>query len=41
MEIRPADGLVLVWLVQHGGFPGDGSKAVGVFRDWERKRFVR
>lgn len=41
MEVRPADGLVLVWLVQHGGFPGDGSKAVGVFIDWARKRFVR
>ena len=41
MEIRPADGLVLVWLVQHGGHPGEGGKAVGVFRDWARNRFAR
>lgn len=41
MEIRPADGLVLVWLVQHGGFPGEGAKAVAVFRDWARRRFAR
>ncbi|NDC64068.1 MAG: class A beta-lactamase-related serine hydrolase [Planctomycetia bacterium] len=41
MEIRPADGLVLVWLVQHGGHPGEGGKAVGVFKDWARSRFAR
>ncbi len=41
MEIRPADGLVLVWLVQHGGHPGEGGKAVVVFRDWARSRFAR
>lgn len=34
MEIRPKDGLILVWMVQHAGYPGDGAKAQGVFRDW-------
>ena len=26
------DGLVLVWMVQHAGFPGEGGKAQGAFR---------
>ncbi len=34
MEIRPKDGLILIWMVQHAGFPGNGAKAQGVFRDW-------
>lgn len=34
MEIRPKDGLILIWMVQHAGYPGDGAKAQGVFRDW-------
>jgi len=25
-------GLILIWLVQHAGFPGDGGKAQGVFK---------
>jgi CubicO group peptidase (beta-lactamase class C family) len=25
-------GLILVWLVQHAGFPGEGGKAQGVFK---------
>ena len=41
MEIRPGDGLALVWMVQHGGFPGDGGKAQGVFKQWARERFSR
>ena len=24
MEIRPAQGVVIVWMVQHAGFPADG-----------------
>lgn len=40
MEIRPADGLVLIWMVQHGGFPGDGQQAQGVFRSWAREKFA-
>ena len=39
MEIRPEKGLVLVWMVQHAGYPGDGGKAQGVFRDWALERF--
>jgi CubicO group peptidase (beta-lactamase class C family) len=39
MEIRPAKGLVIIWMVQHEGFPGNGSKAQGVFRDWVLGRF--
>jgi CubicO group peptidase (beta-lactamase class C family) len=27
-----AKGLILVWLVQHAGFPGEGSKSQNVFR---------
>lgn len=34
MEIRSKDGLILIWMVQHAGYPGDGAKAQGVFRDW-------
>ena len=40
MEIRPGDGYAVVWMVQHGGFPGDGGKAQGVFKDWARERFA-
>ena len=39
MEIRPAQGLVLIWMVQHAGFPGDGAKAQGVFNNWAAERF--
>lgn len=31
--------LILVWLVQHAGFPGDGDKAQGVFREAATKAF--
>ncbi|MEI6685287.1 MAG: serine hydrolase domain-containing protein, partial [Planctomycetota bacterium] len=34
MEIRSGKGLVLVWMVQHGGYPGEGGKAQGAFRNW-------
>ena len=39
MEIRSGKGLVLVWMVQHGGFPGDGSKAQGAFKNWALDKF--
>ncbi|HTH46182.1 MAG TPA: serine hydrolase domain-containing protein [Candidatus Limnocylindria bacterium] len=40
MEIRPRDGYAVVWMVQHGGFPGDGGQAQGVFKDWAHERFA-
>jgi CubicO group peptidase (beta-lactamase class C family) len=39
MEIRPAKGLAIVWMVQHSGFLGDGAKAQGVFKNWAIERF--
>ena len=39
MEIYPAKGLAIVWMVQHGGFPGEGGKAQGVFKNWAFERF--
>ncbi len=39
MEIRPAKGLAIIWMVQHGGFPGEGGKAQGVFKNWALERF--
>ena len=41
MEIRPAKSVALVWMVQHGGFPGDGGKAQGVFKNWALERFEK
>ena len=39
MEIRSGKGLVLVWMVQHGGYPGEGGKAQGAFRNWALDKF--
>ncbi len=39
MEIRTRQGLVLIWMVQHAGFTGEGAKAQGVFRNWALERF--
>ncbi len=39
MEILPDKGLVIVWMVQHAGYPGTGAKAQGVFREWAVGRF--
>lgn len=33
-------GLILVWLVQHASFPGDGDKAQGVFMQAATSRFA-
>jgi CubicO group peptidase (beta-lactamase class C family) len=32
MNIDPKRGLIIVWMVQHAGFPGDGNKSQGAFR---------
>ncbi|QDU93403.1 serine hydrolase domain-containing protein [Lignipirellula cremea] len=32
MDIRPAEDRVLIWMVQHSGFPGKGVQAQGVFK---------
>jgi CubicO group peptidase (beta-lactamase class C family) len=32
MEIDKSRGLITVWMVQHAGFPGNGSQALAVFR---------
>lgn len=39
MEVRPGKGLALVWMVQHAGFPQDGEKAQGDFRQWAIQNF--
>ena len=39
MEVRPAKGIAIVWMVQHGGFPGEGAKAQGVFKSWAVEQF--
>ena len=38
MSIHPAKELIIVWMVQHSGFPGEGGKAQGVFRNWALER---
>src|SRR5262249_10570045 len=32
MTIDAKRGLILVWMVQHAGFPGEGGKSQGAFR---------
>lgn len=39
MEVRIRDGLVVVWMVQHQGFPGKGGQAQGEFKKWAVKEF--
>ena len=39
MEIRTTKGLVIVWMVQHAGFPGEGGKSQGAFKSWAFARF--
>lgn len=41
MEIRPQNGLAVIWMVQHGGFPGEGAKAQSVYKNWAIKRFSK
>ena len=40
MSIDPARGLVVVWLVQHSGFPGEGGKAQGAFKQAAEAQFA-
>jgi len=39
MDIFPGDGIAVIWMVQHGGFPGDGKKAHGDFSKWALQTF--
>jgi len=39
MEVRPAQGLITVWMVQHAGFVADGGNAQGEFKKWAIDRF--
>ncbi len=39
MTIDPKRGLIMVWMVQHSGFPGDGGKSQGVFRKTAEELF--
>ena len=32
MTIDPKRNLITIWLVQHSGFPKDGNKSAGVFK---------
>jgi CubicO group peptidase (beta-lactamase class C family) len=42
MEIRPAQGIVLVWMIQQtGGFPGKGAEAQASFKKWAASRFSK
>ena len=41
MEIRPGKGLAVIWMVQHGGFPGEGAKAQEVFKRWALETFAK
>ena len=39
MDIFPGDGIAVIWMVQHGGFPGDGKNAHGDFSKWALQTF--
>lgn len=39
MEVRTKEGLVLVWMIQHQGFPGKGGQAQGEFKKWAAKEY--
>jgi hypothetical protein len=39
LEIRTTKGLVLIWMVQLGGFPDESGKAHGVFNNRAMERF--
>jgi hypothetical protein len=41
MRIDPKHGLALIWLVQHAGFPGDGSKSESAFERVATERFAK
>lgn len=39
MRVDPRRGLVLIWLVQHAGFPGDGARSRDTFENFANKHF--
>ena len=39
MDIFPEQGIAVIWMVQHGGFPGEGKNAHGVFKNWAIQKF--
>jgi CubicO group peptidase (beta-lactamase class C family) len=39
MEIDRSNGLISVWMVQHAGFPGEGSKSIDTFRQAAHQLF--
>jgi CubicO group peptidase (beta-lactamase class C family) len=39
MQIDAKRGLITVFMVQHAGFPGDGNKSSGAFRQAAEERF--
>jgi CubicO group peptidase (beta-lactamase class C family) len=41
MRIDPEHGLALIWLVQHAGFPGEGSKSESAFERVATERFAK
>jgi CubicO group peptidase (beta-lactamase class C family) len=40
-KIDKEHGLILIWLVQHAGFPGEGAKAQEAFRQAAIANFQR
>jgi CubicO group peptidase (beta-lactamase class C family) len=40
MEIDSQQGLIMVWMVQHAGFPGTGNQALGAFRNAAYQKFA-
>ncbi len=39
MDIRMKNGIVVIWMVQHQGYVGNGGKAQGACKDWAVKEF--
>lgn len=39
MHIERQSGIIVLWMVQHAGFPGDGDKAREVFKNAALERF--
>ena len=41
MQIDMKRGLILIWMVQHSGFPNDGGKAKDVFKKAAMELFAK
>lgn len=39
MDIRMKNGIVVIWMVQHQGYPGAGNKAAGEYKNWAIREF--